>query len=107
MVSKLGDLTGRRVCDDLASRMTKSVRLPDPTQQQLVAEVHLELGQSSEIPRINRLLDKLHYLGSLQPVGERLYYVARDAAQQWVAVLVFSAAPKHLKHRDKWIGWSK
>jgi len=86
--------------------MTKSVRLPDPTQQQLVAEVHLELGQSSEIPRINRLLDKHHYLGSLQPVGERLYYVARDAAQQWVAVLVFSAAAKHLKHRDKWIGWS-
>lgn len=87
--------------------MTESARLPDPTQQQLVAEVRLELGQSSEIPRINRLLDQHHHLGSLQPVGERLCYVARDATQQWVAVLVFSAAAKHRQHRDQWIGWSE
>jgi len=39
-------------------------------------------------------------------VGERLYYIALNAARQWVAVLVFSAAAKHLKHRDEWIGWS-
>jgi hypothetical protein len=39
-------------------------------------------------------------------VGERLYYIARNAANQWVAVLVFSAAANHLKHRDEWIGWT-
>jgi hypothetical protein len=35
-----------------------------------------------------------------------LYYVALDASGQWVALLVFSAAAKHLKHRDRWIGWT-
>jgi hypothetical protein len=40
-------------------------------------------------------------------VGERLYYVATDADGDWVAVLVFSAAANHLKHRDRWIRWSE
>jgi len=25
---------------------------------------------------------------------------------QWLAVLVFSAAAKHLRARDQWIGWT-
>jgi len=40
-------------------------------------------------------------------VGERFYYVATDADGDWVAVLVFSAAANHLKHRDHWIRWSE
>jgi hypothetical protein len=51
-------------------------------------------------------LDKRHYLKSLQPVGERLYYVATDAQGRWLALLVFNAAAKHLKHRDQWIKWT-
>src|SRR5207249_12029747 len=47
-----------------------------------------------------------HYLGSLKAVGERLHYLATDAQGQWLALLVFSAPAKHLKHRDRWIGWS-
>jgi hypothetical protein len=86
--------------------MAKSKKLPDKAQQQFLREVRVDLGKPGEITRINRLLHKHHYLGSVRPVGERLYYVARDAAQDWVAVLVFSAPAKHLKHRDKWIGWS-
>lgn len=86
--------------------MANSKRLPNKTQQELLNEVRIDLATSAQIPRINKLLDQHHYLGSLRPVGERLYYIARDAANQWVAVLVFSAAAKHLKHRDEWIGWS-
>lgn len=86
--------------------MTGSKRLPDKIQQQLLNEVRVELATSTQIPRINKLLDQHHYLGRLRPVGERLYYIARDAANHWVAVLVFSAPAKHLKHRDEWIGWS-
>ena len=84
----------------------KSKRLPDQTQQQILEEVGVELATPAQIPQIHKLLNQHHYLGSLRPVGERLYYIARDAADQWVAVLVFSAAAKHLKHRDEWIGWS-
>lgn len=86
--------------------MLKPKRLPDPTQQQLLNEVRVELSTTPQISRIHALLDQHHYLGSLRPVGERLYYVARDAAGHWVAVLVFSAPAKHLKHREEWIGWS-
>jgi len=86
--------------------MANSRRLPDQTQQQLLREVRVDLATSAEMPRINQLLNDHHYLGSLRPVGERLYYIARNAANQWVAVLVFSAAANHLKHRDEWIGWT-
>jgi hypothetical protein len=86
--------------------MANSRRLPDQTQQQLLREVRVDLATSAEVPRINQLLNERHYLGRLRPVGERLYYIARNAANQWVAVLVFSAAANHLKHRDEWIGWT-
>jgi Domain of unknown function (DUF4338) len=86
--------------------MAQSKRLPDKIQQQLLNDVRVDLATSTQIPRINQLLDQHHYLGSLRPVGERLYYLARDAANHWVAVLVFSAPAKHLRHRDEWIGWS-
>ncbi len=86
--------------------MTDSKRLPDKTQQQLLDEVCVEIATPTQMPRIDKLLDQHHYLGSHRPVGERLYYIALDAAHRWVAVLVFSAPAKHLKHRDAWIGWS-
>jgi hypothetical protein len=87
--------------------MKKSKRLPNQTQQQLLDEVRVELATPAQIPQISQLLSQHHYLGSLRPVGQRLYYLARDTAGQWVAVLIFSAAAKHLKHRDEWIGWSE
>jgi hypothetical protein len=66
----------------------------------------VEVATSDQVSQINQLLDQHHYLGSHHPVGERLYYLAQDAKKNWVAILVFSAAAKHLKHRDKWIGWT-
>src|SRR5258708_21624149 len=86
--------------------MTKWIRLPDQTQQQLLNEVRVEVAKPTEISGINKLRNKHHYLGGLCPVGERLHYIARSAADQCVAVLIFSAAAKHLKHRDDYIGWS-
>lgn len=66
----------------------------------------MRLLEGSELKRCHRLLDARHYLGSLTPVGERLSYVAVDAQGHWLALLVFNAAAKHLKHRDQWIKWS-
>jgi hypothetical protein len=51
------------------------------------------------------LLDQHHYLKSPKPVGERLYYVVSDGQGQWLALLVFAAAARHLRYRDRWIGW--
>jgi hypothetical protein len=86
--------------------MPKSRRLPDQSEQELLNQTVVKLATRSQLPRINKLLDQQHYLGSLRPVGERLYYIATDAAGSWLAILVFSAAANHLQHRDDWIGWS-
>ena len=86
--------------------MPKPTRLPDLEPHRLLREVRVRLAARAELPRIHRLLNRHHYLGSLKPVGERLFYVATDAAGQWLAVLVFSTAAKHLRARDQWIGWT-
>jgi hypothetical protein len=86
--------------------MRKPKRLPDADQQRLLREVKVELAPRHALAQINRLLGQHHYLGSIKPVGERLYYLARDVQGRWLAILVFSAAANHLKHRDQWIGWS-
>jgi hypothetical protein len=86
--------------------MAKPKRLPDKIQQRLLNEVQVHLASAKQRPRIGKLLEQHHYLGNLRPVGERLYYLATDAAGQWLGILVFSAAANHLKHREHWIGWS-
>jgi hypothetical protein len=86
--------------------MSKPLRLPNCDEQALLDQVQVRLVERAELERFKQLLDERHYLGSLKAVGERLYYVATDAQGQWLALLVFSAPAKHLKHRDQWIGWS-
>lgn len=86
--------------------MAKPTRLPDAGQQQVLKEVRVNVASRTQLPSIQKLLKAHHYLGSLKPVGERLYYIATDASGRWLAILVFSAAANHLKHRDGWIGWS-
>src|SRR5271165_3904735 len=86
--------------------MSKTLRLPNCDEQALLDQVQVHLVERAELERFKRLLDEHHYLGSLKAVGERLHYVATDAQGQWLALLVFSAPAKHLKHRDQWIGWS-
>jgi len=86
--------------------MAKPTRLPDEAQQQIVNEARVVVATRQQLARIHALLKQHHYLGSLKPVGERLYYIATDGKDRWLAILVFSAAANHLKHRDDWIGWS-
>jgi hypothetical protein len=79
---------------------------PSPEDQTVLDSLQARLAEPNELERSNQLLDQHHYLGSPKPVGERLYYVLSDAHGQWLGVLVFAAAAKHLKHRDRWIGWT-
>ncbi len=57
--------------------------------------------------RFQSLLRQHHYLGGLKAVGEQMYYVAVDAQDRWLALLLFSAAARHLQPRDQWIGWTR
>jgi|TARA_B100002003_G_scaffold247859_1_gene280283 hypothetical protein len=80
--------------------------MPELEEQAVLDTVEVRLLESEELKRANQLLDEHHYLKSPKPVGQRLYYVATDSQGEWLVILVFSAAAKHLKHRDRWIGWT-
>jgi hypothetical protein len=87
-------------------RMKTKYRTPSEREQRHVEQVRVRPIRPEERPRFMRLLDRHHYLGSLQPVGEQMLYVAVTATGGWVALLVFAAAAKHLKARERWIGWT-
>lgn len=87
--------------------MKKHIRLPSEKEQSLLEHAEVRPAVAREEARCERLLKQHHYLGSARPVGERLYYVAVSPHGGWLAVLVFCAAAKHLKHREKWIGWTE
>jgi hypothetical protein len=53
----------------------------------------------------NGLLDRHHYLGYSQPVGEHLKYLVY-AGERPVACLAWSSAPWHMGPRDRFIGWT-
>jgi hypothetical protein len=53
----------------------------------------------------NSLMEQYHYLGYEQPVGEHLKYVAWAQGRP-IACLAWSSAPRHLRSRDRYIGWS-
>jgi len=57
-----------------------------------------------ELGRFHDLMEAHHYLGSAQPMGETIYYVATWQSQ-WVALLSFSNAALKCAARDDWIGW--
>jgi len=80
--------------------------MPQADEQVVLEELQVELVNQEELPRFQSLLRRHHYLGGIKPVGERLYYVATWQGQ-WLALLVFCAAAKHLRHRERWIGWTE
>ena len=86
--------------------MAKPRACPDAAQQTVLDEVRVRLVETYELERFDELLDAHHYLGSVRPVGERLHLVAVDASDRWLALLLFSAPARNLKHREKWIGWT-
>lgn len=55
-------------------------------------------------PLFNALMEHHHYLGYTQPVGEHLKYIIY-ASERPIACLAWSSAPRHLRPRDRFIGW--
>ena len=90
----------------------KRKKLPVPpvasTAPASLDEVKVVLVTESDSQRdFQKLLQKHHYLGRSKPVGERMFYAAVDDQGRWLALLLFNAAAKHLKHRDQWICWTR
>ena len=59
---------------------------------------------ADEVAFCQQRLAEHHYLGSVQPVGDRLWQIVEHAGQA-LGVLLWSAAAKRLKDREAWIGW--
>ena len=82
---------------------------PDTARKRRLSEIRpLEFAAGAAHGRrklFNSLLDRYHYLGYTQPVGEHLKYVVY-AQDRPIACLGWSSAPRHLGPRDRFIGWS-
>ena len=63
-----------------------------------------QIRRSGKEPLFNSLIEKYHYLGYCQPVGEHLKYMV-FVDKRPVACLAFSSAPRHIGCRDRFIGW--
>jgi len=64
-----------------------------------------QVRRTWEEPLFNSLLDRYHYLGYTQPVGEHLKYLVYALGRP-IACLAWSSAPRHLGPRDRFIGWA-
>ena len=69
------------------------------------SEIFVRLVRPSEEQRFQKLMQEHHYLGALPKISETLWYVA-SFADQWVALLSFSAPALKCSARDRWIGWT-
>jgi hypothetical protein len=70
-----------------------------------LAEVVVRPVHPFEEQLYQRLMQEHHYLGSLPKISETLWYIALWA-DQWVALLSFSASALKCAARDRWIGWN-
>jgi hypothetical protein len=64
-----------------------------------------QVRRTKEERLFNGLLQRYHYLGYTQPVGEQLKYLV-CADDRPVACVAWSSPPWHMGPRDRFIGWS-
>jgi len=64
-----------------------------------------QVRRTGEESLFNGLIERYHYLGYRQPVGEQLKYLV-FAQERPVACLAWSSGPWHMGPRDRFIGWS-
>jgi hypothetical protein len=76
-----------------------------PVEERLLQEVRVRLIENKERERHDQLMEKEHYLGNANAVGQVLRYVA-EYQGQWVGALTFCSASLHLKPRDRLLNWS-
>ena len=63
-----------------------------------------QVRRSDQEKLFNSLIEKYHYLGYTQPVGEHLKYMV-FAGNRPLACIAFSSAARHIGPRDAFIGW--
>jgi len=64
-----------------------------------------QVRRTGEERLFNGLIERFHYLGYSQPVGEQLKYLV-CVQDRPVACLAWSSGPWHMGPRDRFIGWT-
>ncbi len=77
-----------------------------PLQSLQPVRVQPVIEASSEARLFQFLLQRYHYLGHRNCVGENLKYLARDREGRPLACLLFGSAAWKAAARDQWLGWS-
>ncbi len=80
----------------------------NPIDDKLSSILPIELKQVRRTEwedTFNGLIERYHYLGYTQPVGEHLKFIA-FANERPIACLAWSSAARHIKNRGKFIGWT-
>lgn len=77
-----------------------------PLSQVQPVDIQLVAQASPEGRLFQFLLQRYHYLGLRNCVGENLKYLARDRHGRVLACLLFGSAAWKAAARDQWIGWS-
>ena len=62
---------------------------------------------SADLRLFNCLLNRYHYLGHRNTVGENIRYLARDCTGRLVGCALFGSAAWKCAARDAWIGWDR
>jgi hypothetical protein len=73
--------------------------------KELPALIVRQVRRTGEEALFNGVIERFHYLGYTQPVGEHLKQIV-FAGDRPVACLGWSSIPWHIGPRDKFIGWS-
>ena len=88
--------------------MTKKFPAASSSASGSLKEIEIQLLATARGKgRARSLLAKHHYLGNVRAVGEQLFYAILDGRGEWLGVLVFCAAARRLRARDRWIGWTE
>jgi Domain of unknown function (DUF4338) len=100
----------RTVRNRIAERQKPEPVIPDnsPVRGSLANITPLEFVQVRRTPEealFNSLVEQYHYLGYEQPIGEHLKYLVKTDGQA-IACVSWQSAPRHLKVRDHYLGWS-
>ena len=75
-----------------------------PLRELLPLEIR-QVRRTADEALFNGLIERDHYLGYTQPVGEQLKYMVYSRERP-VACLAWSSGPWHMGPRDRFIGWS-
>ncbi len=100
----------RRPPNPLARRARPRAMAVDPTPlrtslRALGPLAFRQVRRTAAEPLFNSLLERYHYLGYTQPVGEHLKFLVGAGARP-LACFAWSSAPRHLGPRDRYLGWA-